>query len=441
MAGKRVLVIGYYGDGNTGDEAVLTAMMRGLREGRPDLRFIVPAYSADPAGLRASHGVESFPFRDIGRMLDAVDAADLVVLGGGGLLHDYVDPRPETMFTAGHFGLSYYCGIPWLAARLGKPVLLYAVGVGPLLYPAGRELTRDVALAAGGITVRDAASAEILRELAGADLQVEVTADPVWRLIPAAGERLERLLAETGIAGGRWLGVAVRNWNVGVDQARWEEELLAGIAPFAAEHGLGVLFLPFQHAETGLQNDLDLARRLSGRLRGVPTAVLERPCPPEELAGVLGACELLVGMRLHSILFACMTGTPFVALDYDPKVPLHARLLDPAPPVLPIGSLAAPELRAALERVWSGRERLGRPRPGARRGDAGARRTQRRAGRSSPRRRPAPPAAPAAPPPPRRPARARGAAPCRPRDSGGGAPALRAGAGRRRWRPPVPPSR
>ncbi|HTG34662.1 MAG TPA: polysaccharide pyruvyl transferase family protein [Thermoanaerobaculia bacterium] len=356
MAGKRVLVIGYYGDGNTGDEAVLTTMMRGLREGRPDLRFIVPAYSADPAGLRASHGVESFPFRDIGRMLDAVDAADLVILGGGGLLHDYVDPRPETMFTAGHFGLSYYCGIPWLAARLGKPVLLYAVGVGPLLYPAGRELTRDVALAAGGITVRDAASAEILRELAGADLEVEVTADPVWRLIPAAGERLERLLAETGIAGGRWLGVAVRNWNVGVDQARWEEELLAGIAPFAAERGLGVLFLPFQHAQTGLQNDLDLALSLRGRLHGVPTAVLDRPCPPEELAGALGACELLVGMRLHSILFACMTGTPFVALDYDPKVPLHARLLDPAPPVLPIGSLAAPELRAALERVWSGRE-------------------------------------------------------------------------------------
>ena len=110
-----------------------------------------------------------------------------------------------------------------------------------------------MALAAGGITVRDAASAEILRELAGADLGVEITADPVWRLVPAAGERLERLLAETGIAGGRWLGVAVHNWNVGVDQARWEEELLVGIAPFAAEHSLGVLFLPFQHARTGLR--------------------------------------------------------------------------------------------------------------------------------------------------------------------------------------------
>lgn len=359
--GSRVLVIGYYGDGNTGDEAVLTAMMRGLRRGRPDLRFTVPAYSGDPTLLREAHGVESFPFGDIGRMLDAVDDADLVIVGGGGLLHDYVDPRPETMFTARHFGLSYYCGIPWLASCLGKPVMLYAVGVGPLLYPAGRDLTRQAALAADAITVRDAESAAILRGLAGEDLDVEITADAVWQLFPAEGG--QRLLADTGIAGRRWLGVAVRNWNVGVDQARWEAELLAGIGPFAASHDLGVLFLPFQHAETGLQNDVDLARRLSGRLRDVPTAVLETPRPPEELAAVLGACELVVAMRLHSLLFACMTGTPFVALDYDPKVPLHARLLDPAPPVLPIGELAADGLRAALEQVWSGREnwsRLGR---------------------------------------------------------------------------------
>jgi len=355
-AGSRVLVIGYYGDGNTGDEAVLTAMLRGLRRGRPDLRFTVPAYSGDPASLRAAHGVESFPFSDIGRMFDAVDDADLVIVGGGGLLHDYIDPRPETMFTAHHFALSYYCGIPWLASRLGKSVMLYAVGVGPLLYPASRDLTRDAALAADAITVRDAESAAILRGLAGEDLDVEITADAVWQLFPAEGERRERLLADAGIAGRRWLGVAVRNWNVGVDQARWEAELLAGIGPFAARHDLGVLFLPFQHAETGLQNDVDLARRLSGRLRDVPTTVLETPWPPEELAAVLGACELVLAMRLHSLIFACMTGTPFVALDYDPKVPLHARMLDAAPPVLPVGELSADRLRAALERVWSGRE-------------------------------------------------------------------------------------
>lgn len=351
MTAKTLLVIGYYGDGNTGDEAVLTSMLRGVSAGRPDLRFVVPAYSADPTRLRETHGVDSFPFKDLGCMLDAVDEADLVILGGGGLLHDYWDPRPETAFTQNHFGLSYYCGISWLAALLGKPVMLYGVGVGPLFFPSGRELTRDAAATAAAITVRDAASADLLRELAGENLPIEVTADPVWQLVPASGERLAALLAETGLAGRRFLGVAVRNWNLGVDQARWEEQLLAGIEPFAAERGLDVLFLPFQHARTGLQNDLDLARGLAARLRRVKGEVLERPVTPEELAGVLGACEIVAGMRLHSLVFACMTGVPFVALDYDPKVRLHARLLDPPPPVLPIAELQAWSLRQALERV------------------------------------------------------------------------------------------
>ena len=224
--------------------------------------------------------------------------------------------------------------------------------------------------------MRDAASADLLRELAGEGLPVEVTADPVWQLVPAVGEQLAALLAETGLAGRRLLGVAVRNWNVGVDQARWEEQLLKGIEPFAAERGLDVLFLPFQHARTGLQNDLDLARGLASRLQRVTAHVLERPVSPEELAGVLGSCEIVVGMRLHSLIFACQTGVPFVALDYDPKVRHHARLLDPAPPILPVAELAAWSLRQALERVSADATAWGE------RGRALAAEMRRRAGRN-----------------------------------------------------------
>src|SRR5512142_266133 len=75
---RNVLVIGYYGAGNTGDEAVLTSMLRGLRGRRNDLRFIVPG--ENPERLSATHGVTSFLPGDLERMLDAVETADLVIL-------------------------------------------------------------------------------------------------------------------------------------------------------------------------------------------------------------------------------------------------------------------------------------------------------------------------------------------------------------------------
>ena len=123
-------------------------------------------------------------------MLEAVESADLILVGGGGLLHDLWPPEPERMLTSEHWGLNCYCGIPWLAAGIGKNVMVYAAGVGPLLFPEGRDLVRDLARASRAITLRDEASAEILAGLASQMPRPEVTADPVWRLRPL--ERDER---------------------------------------------------------------------------------------------------------------------------------------------------------------------------------------------------------------------------------------------------------
>jgi polysaccharide pyruvyl transferase CsaB len=360
---KNILVIGYYGDGNTGDEAVLAAMRKGLSNGRWELAWTVPTYGTRAAPRPAADGVTSFPFGEMAPLLEAVERADLVLVGGGGLLHDYQHPRPETMLTGEHFGLTYYCGIPWLAAQLGKPVMLYAVGVGPLLFAESRDLVRMAASSARAITVRDPASAAMLEEVGVGSASVEVTADPVWGLAPIDRKASEALLAGEGITGGRWLGVAVRNWDVNVEQTRWEEPLLQGLGSFARKHGLGVLFIPFQHARTGLQDDVGLARKLAARLKGLRAAVLERPCSPEEVGGVIGSCELLVAMRLHSLIFACATGAPFVALDYDPKIARHAAMLEPPPPLLSLGDLAAERLVSSLEEIrrnseyWSSRGR------------------------------------------------------------------------------------
>src|SRR5262249_20349103 len=200
---------------------------------------------------------------------------------------------------------------------------------------------RDLARVCRAITLRDEASASILHGLTSELPRSEVTADPVWRLRPVDGKDRSAFLERAGVPAGPWLGVAVRNWTVGVDQEAWERELVAGIRGFAGPLGLGVLFLPFQQAKTPLQDDVGLAKRLAGGLDGLKTHVIAQPCSPEEWGGAIGACDLLLGMRLHSIVFACMTGTPAAALDYDPKVELHRSLLDPPLPSVKLAGLTA----------------------------------------------------------------------------------------------------
>ena len=349
-APTTILVIGYYGAGNLGDEAVLTALVSGLRSGCRNLKLIVPG--ENPRDLASRHDVESFEPWDMERLADALDEADAVVVGGGGLLHDYVFHDPMLMFSSRHWGLPFYCGIPWLASELGKPVMLFAVGVGPLEFAESRDMVRDLTSAAAAITVRDRESLEALAALGVPREGVEITADPVWALSPSKGPDLERILEQEGIDGKGWLAVVVRNWPFAGDQEKWERQLMEGVGRVAMDRGLRVLFVPFQHSSFALQDDVSLAQRLAAGASGFEAKVARSgECRPEEIAGLLGACDAVVAMRFHSLMFAAMTGTPCVALAYDPKVSNLASLMAPAVPCLSVEGLVSGELAGALEVV------------------------------------------------------------------------------------------
>lgn len=349
-APTTVLVIGYYGAGNLGDEAVLAALVGGVRAVCPDVRLIVPG--ENPRQLASRHEVESFAPWDMERLADALDQADAVLVGGGGLLHDYVFHDPQLMFSSRHWGLPFYCGIPWLASELGKPVMLYAVGVGPLEFAESRDMVRDLASAAAAITVRDCESLEALAELGVRRTGIEVTADPVWALSPGEGPDLDRILEVEGIKDGRWLAVVVRNWPFAGEQEIWERELIEGVGRVARARDLGVLFVPFQHSPYPLQDDAALAQRLAATDAGFVAKVAQADgYTPKGIAGLLGACDAVVAMRFHALVFAAMTGTPAVALAYDPKVSHLASLMAPTVPCLRLESLASGELAEALEIV------------------------------------------------------------------------------------------
>ncbi len=352
---RTILLIGYYGAGNLGDEAVLTAILRELRAlagGR--LQFVVPG--ENPEELISRYGVRSFSMWDGPQLVATLREVDGVLVGGGGLLHDYSFHDPLLMFSGRHWGLPYYCGVPWLAAELGLPVMLYAVGVGPLSYPHSREMVRDLVSAASAITVRDELSLRELTALATPTGDARVTADPAWGLTPTAGDPE----GDGVLSGDGWLAVVARNWPFGEAQERWEKELAEGLAVAARSRGLRLAFVPFQRSSFSAQDDLTLAERLAERVSGVESVVLAEPRTPEEVAAVLGRCEAVVAMRYHAMLLAALANTPSVCVAYDPKMSALADEMAPVVECLELEGFCAEALSSTVLAVLGRARGIGR---------------------------------------------------------------------------------
>jgi polysaccharide pyruvyl transferase CsaB len=344
-AARSLLIAGYYGFGNAGDEAILTAMLGELRALRPELDLVVA--SGDPAATAVRHGVRAVPRDDLPAVIAAIRDSDLVVLGGGGLFQDYWQVPAESFLTGRQGGLLTYAAFPVLAALLGRPSMLYAVGVGPLATEEGRALTRATFTLCSHATVRDPASLDLLREI-GLSRPVELVADPAFLLAPVEGAALDTLLAEIGVAPGEPLtGVALRPWARGADPDVWEGEIRKALDHHLAETPGRLLFLPFQPDE-----DLAVGRRVAAALASPERAlVVASPLMPAELAGLLGRCHLVLAMRFHAALLALASGVPVAGLAYDPKVTsllAGAGLPDLA---LPVERWTAAEVVAALRRA------------------------------------------------------------------------------------------
>ncbi|MDI3298901.1 MAG: polysaccharide pyruvyl transferase CsaB [Bacillota bacterium] len=296
---SRVVVAGYYGFGNTGDEALLTAMVDALRAEVPGLEVVV--LSARPEATRRALGVEAVDRWSLAAIRRALKQADLFISGGGSLLQDATSFR----------SLLYYAGLILWARRLDRPVMIYANGLGPLRSRLSRRLARAALRAATRITVRDSHSFLLLRQLAPEVVdRAELTSDPALALEPLAPPLARALRGRLGLGDGPLALISVRPWR----PSGRSEEAVARTADHLAERGLGVAFVPMQ-----LPGDLAVARSIAARCRR-PVRVIDRLLPPREFAALVGQAELLVAMRLHALILAFAQRVPAVGLAYDPKV-------------------------------------------------------------------------------------------------------------------------
>jgi len=350
---KVILIAGYYGFENVGDEAILSAILADLRRQRKDLDFIV--ISSDPERTQSEHGVRAVNWKDIKGMVAVARESDLIILGGGGIFQDYWGVPENAQLTQFHWGISYYSSVAMLANLFEKPLMIYSVGVGPLLTEEGKRLTRLTFELADAATVRDPESQTLLKSLGVSSKKVLVKPDPGLSLTPNAKDA-SAIFASAGVdlQERPVLGVCLRNWTEGEKSTAWKQELAAALDHFLEAYNAQVVFIPFQVGEHELENDHVVALEVMDLMAAKERVhAISATYPPEVTAGLISHCQVLVGMRLHSLVFASGAGIPAVALAYDPKVHNFMRMLGMSEYVQDLQDMDVNGLASTLETAWT----------------------------------------------------------------------------------------
>lgn len=340
----EIVISGYYGFGNAGDEAMLEATLRGLRRRLDEGETKITVVSGRSDQVRAAHGVEALDRLDLLGIGRALGRADLFLSGGGTLLQDRTSFR----------NLAYHLMLFEMARRAGSRTMIYAQGVGPVRTLLGRTLASRVLRGLDAITVRDPASAEALRTLGVTDPPAEVTADPAFALEPCRPERTQEILRDERLdtAGRPLLALAPR----GLRHRELEAKGLAALADWTIRRlKARPLILPMQYPNDLVSCDMILAHMREPEGASVVRGRLK----PAEIMGLLGQCELVVGVRLHALIFAAAVGTPLAGVEYDPKVGYFLSRLGfrPLARLENLGS-GAEDLIIGLERAWAERQAI-----------------------------------------------------------------------------------
>lgn len=319
---KKIVLSGYYGFDNAGDEGVMGAIIQGLRAIEPDIPLVV--LSNQPEKTARDWQVEAVNRWDYKAVWRLFGESAVLISGGGSLLQD----------VTGIKSLLYYLGMMVLARLRHNKVVIYAQGIGPVRSRFGRRLTGLVLRKAAYISVRDENSARDLADMGVDAAKIQVTADPclAWQY----------KCAPIDLPEGAKIGISLRKWK-GTDAS-----VFAAVADSLAEKGYRIIFLPFHWPQ-----DRDFSLQVMAQMKHQDMALLVDQClAPQTMFATIRQMEMMVSMRLHGLIMAANEGVPAVAISYDPKVTSFAHNAQ-MPIMEKLEGLTAAEILNCCEEVLS----------------------------------------------------------------------------------------
>ncbi|MDD3066827.1 MAG: polysaccharide pyruvyl transferase family protein [Candidatus Gracilibacteria bacterium] len=301
---SRVILVGNFGAENIGDELILEGFLSELAQHSPQTKVTV--LGGNPRLIQRWHGVDALPLLPCGlrsffagnwvRSFQAIRAADNVVFPGGGLFTDSESFRAVLLW-----------GMHLLIARFfWKPVYLLGQSIGPFHSEAAKNFTRFCLSKAEWIEVRDTASEKELRKLHIPASKIKAGKDSALGLV----KRLPKvkMLKKKGR---RKILLSLRNFRK--LNPNLFRELGVALEKLSEKPTIRITFAAFG------KGDLEALAKVQP-LVGKKIKVVALPESAEEILQEMKKFDVVVGMRLHSLISARIAGVPSLGISYSRKV-------------------------------------------------------------------------------------------------------------------------
>ena len=278
-----ILICGYYGYGNTGDETLLSVITEELRRRNPALRIC--ALSADPDQTRVYHMIDAVPRFDFLKIAEKMKQTKLFLFGGGNLLQDK---------TSTH-SLLYYTNILRMAKKNGAKVMVYANGIGPLREEKNVERVKEALSFADSLSLRDKDSFVLVKSF-DPNKAARLTFDPA---ILVDGE------TDTAPQTPYFIVAPKRTFPENA------EHLKGFIRSLRDETGMAAIVVSMYDTE-----DLDYAKKIANDTG----AEMRFPNSAEAFVSLFKGASFVVSSRLHGLVYATAAGCPMMGYSDDGKL-------------------------------------------------------------------------------------------------------------------------
>lgn len=281
---KKVLVSGYIGFNNFGDEAIFLALSSHLKS----KKCSVSALCNNENEVKKTYDVITYNYKKPFEILKAILLNDILISGGGSLLQNKTS----------NFSLIYYLFIIFLAKLFNKKVIIFAQGIEPINGKFFEFLTKTVLKMANFISVRDKKSQNLLNSW---NIKTELLSDPAYSLI----ENIEINQDKKGLI------VQLRSFE-GIN-----DKFISNLADVIAKYYQGeitVLSLQNEYDKDICLSFIEKLKKYNANAKFIPYQGIK------ETIDVLNNAKYVISARLHGLIVSYALENKCFGLIYDEKI-------------------------------------------------------------------------------------------------------------------------